>query len=518
MKRDRDIQTDMTSFNISENIQQVEDPAMNNCSGPILVDASSMIETYVVISSNTAAALDTNGQSSYNGIETIFQTDISPATRVRLDKSYLAVTYTVGNYYGTPAVITPVQAQVSIPWNTTSALLERCSYSLNVANIDIENHTSYFGHGNMIKMLTTYNARALEAAEDRFFTPCIEQCREMYVNTNDSVAGISPQATTRAKNWLATPGVAGATTGKKTILLADMFDSMRTETAWYIQRLVLRLYFKQPNNILFRCSPSATAASTFEKFYITDVKLNLCLNTLSADQIDIEREKVEANESIMRNAYRVFDVITVNGTDQTVYQQPAIKNMQAAVMMISSPHSLDGKLGYVTTPVPAGTVLGVNPYQYCYGATMDPTGTTSASTGVTSYHQRYDNYYSPMSLVVVQQPPNCMKNTEMYEYWRYLTRVVNDRHEDPPVKFKSSMANLTSYGPTSDTTLTKDLSPYVFFASSFCNQDTAPRKLVAGGTHEVRLSNSSGNYQFIIVRIRMGAIEITGDTQIHLMI
>lgn len=486
----------MTSFNISENIQQVEDPAMNNCSGPILVDASSLIETYVVIASNTAATTDNLGVRGYNGIETIFQTDISPATRVRLDKSFLNIEYTCGNFFGGAPGVALVGGLVSIPWNTIAATLERCSYALNVANIDIENHTSYFGHGNMIKLLSTYSARALEAASDRFFTPCIEEYRDFQGN---AASGLSAISTQRAQDWLQR---APPATKKKVILLADLFDSMRAETCWYIQRLVLRLYFKQPDNILFK---GQSTDPQVPKFYITDVKLHLCINTLSADQIDIERAKVESNESMMRNAYRIFDVITVSATSQQVYQQPAIKNLQAATMMISSPMSNDGLQIHGAPAV--GKLVGVNPYQYCYGCTFE-----TPATGVVNYHQRYDNYYSPMALVTLGTIPNHSQNTELYQYWRYMNRLVGERHEEPTISF-GSMANTLS--------ATIDHSTYAIFASSFTNTDTAPRKLVAGGTHEIRITNNGAggnNYQVILVRLRMGAIEITGDTQIHMMI
>lgn len=489
----------MTAFDIDANINQVEDPAFTSCTGPVLVDASSLSETYQEIYTTAGArGGSTTDPANYNYGPIQFLADVSQSTRVRLDKSYLRIEYEARQIKsGTAYALN--SRRCSIPWNTIAATIANINYKLNASSQEVENLNTEFGHGNMVKILTTYSRDALEEASDRFFTPCLESTRDI-IKTDFAA---TDESYIRSHKWLST-AVAddqsltdNVIKGSKIMMLSDIFDSMRPECVWFIQRLDLNITFKDAAAILFRIDPAATAY--INKFFITRVVLRLCVNTLSSEQVDLETERLNISppEPVLRISYRSYDTITESMQGSVNRQYQGIKNLQAAVVVIPSDTASD-RFG--------ATSGGVNPYQYCYGCSI-----VSPITGVTSYYQRYDNFWSPATPILIDtQSRN--NNTDLYEMWRYLCRVIQDRRTRPNLEFGKHIGQALLTGAT------LELNPYVMFTSVFCNQDTAARKLVAGGTHEIIIAAPSTNLQPIfVVRIGMRALEISSDTSVHIM-
>lgn len=104
---------------------------------------------------------------------------------------------------------------------------------------------------------------------------------------------------------------------------------------------------------------------------------------------------------------------------------------------------------------------------------------------------------------------NKSRNTEMYEHWRAVTRMIGDKTHAPTIPFLEGMGQVAAAGP--------DLNPYVFFPAVFCNQDAAPMRAIAGYDHEIVTSGGVSGALGVIVRIRLNAYAITGDTHVALM-
>jgi hypothetical protein len=305
-------------------------------------------------------------------------------------------------------------------------------------------------------------------------------------------------------------------------MLGDLFDSMRTETAWFIQRLLIRLYFREEGRILFATAHSLAGTPAF-RFFITSVTLNLCVNSLSAEQIDVERGRQEANESIMRNAFRAFDVASFPTVTTGVYQQAAVKNLQSGIVLLASTNAPGGTftVGGVNYQVQGG----VNPFQYYDGFTDLGALNINAliggqSTGVTQFQQRYEGYLSPLTPLSLTTGSGSGRNTDLFVLWRSICRMIGGRDLPLTITMKELENGVwahVSEGQVAPAVTFSSKAPYTIYSAMFGNQDTAPRKLVAGGTHEIRVSGPAPSQTMIVVRVRMSAVEIMGDTQIRIM-
>lgn len=451
---------------------------MRNCSGPILFDSSSVQE--ILIQYNPMQGSQQYGgvgPACYNGVtdlKYLVQGDLG--SRIRFDKSYLKMEYVALDISANPPVGIDLN-HVSIPWNPIAACLQSVYFQLNGTNQTVERYDANFQHGNMVKMFTTYTSQALEAAHDRFFTPCIEE-------TRDLLAGLSTTSAIRAGRWLANLGAGNAPQyGSKTIMLSDIFDSMKVETACFAQLFQLYMTIKNPDAILF----ASTGVVGIPRFYITGLKLFLVQDKLSESQLGVEAERITGREPMVRNSFRRFDVFTDGHASTKSYITTGIKNLQASILMFSS-----------TT---CGDLLGANPYQYTYAS--GPV----ANSGISFYRHRYGTITYPISGQTVD-PINKTKNTEMYEHWRTLCRLVNDKTFSSPIPFYPSMSQIAA----------TDTNSYVMFPAIFCNQDTAPMKTMLGAEHEIIVNGGvSTNTIGIVVRIRVCAYAIAGDTTVSIM-
>lgn len=467
----------MTAFDLKENSRYAADPAMTNCSGPILFDASSIREMLIryTPTQGTSQVLGT-GPSCYNDTEIKFHIQFDTGSRVRFDKSYLKIDYVCLNVVAEPYVaVNP--ANSSIPWNTIAALFSTAYYQLNATNQTIERYDANWQHGNMIKILTTYTRNALEDAHDRFFTPCIEDSRDLNV-------ALSTIATARATNAFRQENSTDPKYGSKIVMLSDIFDSLTTETACYSQVFQLYLRFKAPNNILYH----TIAATGTNNCYIVGLQLYMVQDVLSEVQIDQMAALVKENLPVVRNSYRRFDTFIDTHNTSKSYITTGIKNLQAAILMFPSPT--------------CGDTLGVNPYQYTYAST------STHNTGLTMYQHRYGPHTFPMSSQLVEQL-NKSKNSDIYEHWRTLCRTINDKIYPPVIPFMPCMGISNPAGPDPNT--------YVFFSGVFCNQDAAPMKLAAGADHEVMTSGGASGAVGIVVRVRVNAYCVDGHGTVTVM-
>lgn len=468
----------MTSFAIDANLRAAADPAMDNCSGPILYDASSVQELLIQYNPNQAATTYGGlGPSCYNGIQDlrfVVQGDLS--SRIRFDKSYLKIEYMAADV----SVPSPYAAvnynNVSIPWNPIAAIIQTIYYQLNGTNQTVERYDANFQHGNMIKLLTSYTRQGLEDNSDRFFTPCIE-------STRDVTTGLSVESTNRSRYQFRLDSGGGINYGSKAIMLSDIFDSMVPETSNYINMMQLLITIKAPDQILFH----TTATTGINNFYVTGIKLFIVQDKLSTLQLEEESKKVAGNLPITRVAYRRFDTFNDIHSSTKAYLTTGIKNLQAAILMFPSTTS--------------GDTVGINPYQYTYGSSPTP------DTGITYYRQRYGAIVYPISGQMVD-PINKNKNTELYENWKTLTRMINNKIYSPTIPFLPCVG---LHGAT------YDVSNYVFFSSVFCNQDAAFMKNASGSDHEIVTNGGTSGAIGVIVRIRMNAYAVDGDTTVSVM-
>lgn len=468
----------MSAFDLKENSRYAADPAMTNCSGPILFDASSIREMLIryTPTQGTAQSLGA-GPTCYNDTEIKFHIQFDTGSRVRFDKSYLKIDYVALNVGVSPATKVD-EANVSIPWNTIAAMFSTAYYQLNSTNQTVERYDANWQHGNMIKVLTSYTRAALEEARDRFFTPCIESIR-------DTGGALSAESVARATAAFKEEGTTEPKYGSKIVMLSDLFDSLTTETACYAQVFQLYLRFKAPNAILFQ----TTAATGTNNLYVVGLQLYMMQNVLSEVQVDQMAALVKENLPVIRNSYRRFDTYIDTHNTSKSYVTTGIKNLQAAVLMFPSTTSTD--------------LTGINPYQYCYGSRPTPNN----NTGISMYQHRYGPHTYPMSSQTVELI-NKGKNTDVYEHWRTLCRTINDKMYTPSIPF-AAMSRTDSNGP--------DSNPYVFFPAVFCNQDAAPMKLAAGADHEIMTSGGNAGIVGVVVRVRVNAYSIDGHGTVTVM-
>lgn len=465
----------MTSLNPSDTMRLVPDPAMSNASGPIVVDSSSEYETFQIYALQTAARSQVAGDPpAYNQVEIKFISDVQPGHRVRFDKSYLKVDYYAADITNPQIPIAVNNANVSVPWNIIAAIFRDAEFQVNADVRSVEKYTAEFGHANMIKILHSYTSQSLEAAHDRFFTPCIE-------STRDLTTGLSTESAARSARWLTT-AAGNILYGSKMVMLNDIFDCMRVPAAWLINKLQLIFNVNASNSILI----ASAAAIGINKFFVTGVTLYLCQNKLTKEQIDLDTKCITEGEDLMKNAYRRFEATTTPITQSVVYDLPGVKNLQAAIAMISSTQASDA--------------IGVNPYQYCYGSGI------VANTGVTGFQMRYGSYYSPLVMINVSRTEKS-QNIDLFAMWRLVSRTINDKTFTSSISY-NSMALQAAL----------DTNPYVFFSSVFANQECAAHKQISAVNHVTYLQGSTTtNGNMHVVRIRLAAVQIKGDLSVTVL-
>jgi hypothetical protein len=434
-----------------------------------------LIQYIPVTGSQQVGGIGPNCYNSVGDLKFIVNGDLG--SRIRFDKSYLKFEYVALNVEAEPFTAIDFQT-VSIPWNPIAALIQNTYYQLNGTNQTVERLDANFQHGNMIKILTTYTAEALEAASDHFFTPCMESQRDLKTNLSaESRARALDNLTDRAT-------VPGPLYGSKIVMLSDIFDSLRAPVACFAQLFQLYMTLKAPDEILFK----ATANTDVNRFYVTGIKLFIVQNRLSESQLRTEAARISGPEPITRVGYRRFDVISDVHANAKSYITTGIKNLQAAILMFPSTVCAD--------------TLGINPFQYCYA-----NGLVNGS-GLSYYRHRYGAMTYPLSGQAVETI-NRARNTEMYEAWRTLSRMISDNGKTfaTPVQFFPHVV-----GVKQDT----DTSSYVFFPAVFCNQDTAPMRVTSGYDHEI-ITNGGDSRLGYIVRVRLNAYAIGTDTMVTIM-
>lgn len=443
-----------------------------NGSGPISMDVSSIGETYRQISPTEGPETGGVGESNYyNGRELHFSTAPGDRCRFALDRSYIRIEGHAATYI--PGVgEAGVPATTSIPWNSYAALLNQVRVKFNDNTADTEEVTQEYGHGSMAKILTTYSRDALESMHDSLFTPCLETVR-------DTTLTLSPESAARSILQLQ-----GATGGSiqyhaKNLYLCDIFDSLRMPSLMRYRRIDFTFLFNAKDKILF-----SSIDTDHPNYYVTDVKLYLCVYRMSEPQLKLEAGRTVNGRGNYRISYWNFDAEKVSYSGPFTQRESNVRNMQAAILMFPSNYAPDH--------------LGVNPYQYCYASGL------GGLTGVTSYEFTYDNIKSPDSQIVISQNRKTL-NTCLYANYRAICKKIVDREFPIAVPY-TAMAHINTGGPD-------DISPYVMFCAQIYPPVDRIHRNLSGCEFEATVATSTPG-TVIIVKIRASLFEALSDYSI----
>jgi hypothetical protein len=517
------------SFNPGDNLAYAPSMAYSIGSGPIPVDSSTSNEVLQVYHSNTATnPPSATALGNYNGLEVNFDVRVGSSSRVRFDKSFIKVTGRACNTYASLTEV--VSLGCSIPWNTIAALFDSAEVILNQNGSTVEQIVQNLGHASMMKMLTKYNAEALEQMGDMFFTPCIEERRDIVSPCTDPTAsGLSVVSRERRNRQLINhvTYVAGsvAPTYKdvsKNVYLCEVFDSLRVPAAFASTNIELKLRTRSADEILIKDPQFYTSTGltiTADKFFITGMDLYLVIENLTADQLKIETEKVLSNETVLRESFTIYDCIVKDYTSGSNIRDSNVKNMQACIVAFPSnltSETVDLISNVSTTPV------GINPFQYTYNFS-----TVDGQNGISSFQSRYGQFLSPTTSLRIS---NTMRstNSDLYQLYRNLSQKLVNR-KDPPALSNSHMstpqfnavalvANTRDYliaGAKHNNTFLFDSAPYVLFCAPFFPQTTHPHKIMSGEDHEIFLAGSGNTPSRVaITRIRTGYLQLKADTSL----
>jgi hypothetical protein len=475
----------MTTINLEEATIATVDDTLRSCRSKVEVNESflseKLIRSYPI---QTAGSDQGVGLPfAYNGTQVNFEYQPDAGWRIRFDKSYLVVRYLAANV-GVPApygVISP--ATTSIPWNTPAALFNRANYGLNASNVIVENYDDTFMYGNMIKVLTQYSAPALEAASDRFFTPCIEEKRD--ANTVMSVASFD-----RSTLHLQTPGnpVATPAYGSKIIMLSDIFDSLRATTAWHIKKFRMQIGVKPAADILFNVT--VPAPGYIPRFYVQTMELRLSLEQLSKEAVEREVEFLAKSETMTNMFFNRYEALNLQYTPSMTYQEPSIRNMTSAALLFPS-----DRQGDQLDPLATGNYL-----QFTYGE-------RTVGSGITSYQHIYKSILSPEQPVTIFTT-NKAANNDLFQQWRLLTNAQRETITAPTLDFMKAMGQADASGA--------DKNPYVMFPGVFFNLEGYPTTTNSGSTH--RIVTTGGNAtSVILVRVRLQGVQVVASNEVNIM-
>jgi len=379
----------------------------------------------------------------------------------------------------------PVLLGTSIPWNSIAAFLDTAEVQLNQSATTTEQINQNLGDGSMVKVLTRFTRQAIESMDDSFFTPCIESVRDV-VGPVLGTTYLSPESQNRRLQWLLnTPG-ASQKIHSKNLYVSDIFDALRIPAAFYLQNLQFKIRPKASADILIKDTVCLGVNAPLQKYFITNITLNLAVLTLTENQLIKERDRILANVSILRQSFYTFDAIQKTHSQSASYRDSNVKNMQAAVFMFPSRSAADG--------------LGVNQYQYCYGSGL------GGITGIASYQMKYDMTYSPSTPLAVSTT-SFATNTDVYAQYRLLCRKMSEREITPALQFVS----MATYAGTPD-----DASPYTLFCAQFYPQTAYGHKTMNGADHEI-ITSGGAVEPIVIVRIRLSFLEVKGDTSVYMI-
>ena len=472
------------AFNSTSNFTYQENPALQHGTGKIPMDASSLSEIVYPYQTNTAPRVQGVGEDpSYNGVETLFDVRIPATARVLFDKSYFRVTGYAANMAigkGSPCLLGS-----SIPWNSIAALLDTAEVQLNQNATTTEQINQNLGDGSMVKMLTRYTREAIEGMDDSFFTPCLEETRDV-TGAALGITYLSVVSQARRTHELIESAGVAQKLHSKNIYLCDLFDSLRLPAAFFIQNLQFKLRPKMSQDILLKDSVCLGVAAPLQKYFITGITLYLTMLNLTENQLVIERDRIQRSEALLLESFYAYDAIQKTHSQGASYRDSNIKNMQAAVFMFPSSGAADG--------------IGVNPYQYCYGSTL------GGQAGLSAYQQKYENIYSPAQPLAVSNS-NHATNTDLFAQYRLLCRKMADREITTALRMRD-------FSPTRGTA--QDWSCYVLFCSQFYPQTAYGHKNMAGADHEI-ITSGGAVEPIVIVRIRLSFLEIRGDTSVYMI-
>jgi hypothetical protein len=475
----------MTTINLEEATIATVDDTLRSCRSKVEVNESflqeKLIRSYPI---QTAGTEQGPGLPiAYNGAQVNFEYQLDAGWRIRFDKSYIVVRYLAANV-GVPApygVISPLTT--SIPWNTPAALFNKANYGLNASNVIVENYDDTFMYGNMIKILSQYSAPALEAASDRFFTPCIEE-------TRDANGVMSTASSDRATAHLITPGIPAATPayGTKIIMLADIFDSLRATTAWHIKKFRMQLGVKPAADILFQVT--APAPGYIPRFYVTTMELRLSLAQLSKEALEREVAFLEKSDTMTNQFFSRYEALNLQYTPSMTYQEPSIRNMVATALLFPSDRQHDQ-----LDPLATGNYL-----QFTYGE-------NTVGTGITSYQHIYKSILSPEQPVSIFTV-NKSANSDLFQMWRLLTNTQRETITAPTLDFLKAMGHPDAGGA--------DKNPYVMFPGVFFNLEGYPTTTNSGSTH--RITTTGGNAtSVVLVRVRLQGVQVVASNEVNIM-
>lgn len=478
----------MTTINLEEATIATVDDTLRSCRSRVEVNESylqeKLIRSYPI---QTAGTEQGPGLPiAYNGAQCNFEYQLDAGWRIRFDKSYIVVRYLAANV-GVPAPYGPINPAVtSIPWNTPAALFNKANYGLNASNVIVESYDDTFMYGNMVKALSQYSAPALEAASDRFFTPCVESVR-------DATAVMSPESELRAYRNLMTPNVPGhlglytPQYGTKIVMLSDIFDSLRATTAWHIKKFRMQLGVKPASDILFNVADPGVGS--IPKFFVTTMELRLSLEQLSKEAIEREVKFLEQSETMTNMFFNRYEALNLQYTPSMTYQEPSIRNMTAAALLFPSDRQADQTTAY----------LG-NYLQFTYGE-------ATVGTGITSYQHIYKSILSPEQPVSIFTT-NKGANADLFQMWRLLTNNQRETITAPTLEFFKAMGHADIGGI--------DKNPYVMFPGVFFNLEGYPTTTNSGSTH--RITTTGGNAtSVVLVRVRLQGVQVVASNEVNIM-
>jgi hypothetical protein len=499
--------------------------------GPIPHDRSFEWERYSEFAPNeTPPSVNIEGTArsinSFNGRDVLFDYRPPTSDRIVLHRSYLAI-----EGFACITGAAPVPDTSSIPWNTIAAFLTSADLTFNTSGSSLEKLDHELGHGSMIKMLTRYSSEALERNTETFFTPCIESTRDVRDMVGTPL-GLSPESEKRRLDWLVrTFLVANVATqaprpNRKIIYLGDLFDACRLQTAFYLQRLLIKLAIKPATDILFSSATPATA----QYYYITKITFHPCLVACSPDMALDEARKVSENAIRMREGFMVFEPSEDNFVSGRQLTQSSVKNIQSAVITFPST-----RCGDTVVIAGASVHFGVNPYQYSFNCANIDAATTSRTGGITAFQQVYATRFSPdyQLPTIITEILNGVNetiepSTDLLAHYRTLCRYMGNREQSLPITVTQYRGGVIANDVVIEP-LNMDLSSYALFCSNFFpNQLAYPHSTLGGNQLQSRIFGGATRLatgvnivgldpQVFVVRMRESYASIMGDTTVQLL-
>jgi hypothetical protein len=248
----------------------------------------------------------------------------------------------------------------AIPWNPltifrTTAL----KVNKNLTPVEQYINDNQYGHITTLKFLRQFSSQALEAADDVFFTPCLEEFLDTSVALNNS-SGLSAATSSRSQRWCLPNGMTqsdandiNVVTCSKMIPFSLLFDSCNAPAIWTnVNRFRWEFTMKTPDMIPL---PNIHSTGVVPYVFITDIQLMYdgTHASLSLSQ-EISSDKKEGEVESLSYLYsEIFPLPYTAGASLQLTKQ---RNIQFCALAFPAG-------GHILTVGGVDWYL-INPYQY----------------------------------------------------------------------------------------------------------------------------------------------------------